>query len=332
MGVLVEILFKKNKKKLTSSIQEKVYRTLRIWTKKCWIPEIYDEIFYLLNQSTAPSNELIMKNLLSLYSSQDYTPKDQIPINKPFDFLKKRQESTIYDEYMDEQFENLSVDIYRSTLKNIPVHLYNLLFLYPLSVAVLRLLLDFTGIKNDEKLLEAIIYAFEKSRNEALKNPSKDFYSIGDNRIYILSLDSLAYIYKQNGQYKDAYLLYEKILKYDLSDRFMVKESVLICYVYLGMMDKLMSSMVNLDDESPYKKLLMLYAQIDNDQPYAQTYLLANDKHESILNAICYGYDPLSDDLSENDKFFLDDFYPLYTYNKKVMEKLKLLHVENILM
>lgn len=329
MGALVKVLFDLHDIPLKFELEEKIYRTLQIWLKRSLVDELYDEIMNIIDSLDLPTDDNIIKRLLSLYSEHNYIPKSGIPKKKAFDFLKPFQEKTLINQKLDEKLEVLSVDLYRSSLKDIPTHLYDIIHIYPLSVPAIHFLLEFTESKEEESLLEALIYAYEKTRTNDLSQIEDDFYQTGDHKIYILSLDRLAYIYKHKNQYKKAYPLYEKIIGYDRHDRFGAKESVLICYLYLNMMDKFTETLSLLEENSIYTKILNLYVLIEADQPFIHAYLDVKNKYESTLDVLC-GITPEDDLLSEPEHFFLDDFYHVLIDNHLFINKLKQVHIENI--
>lgn len=329
MGALVKVLFDLNDILLKSELEEKIFRTLHIWLKRSLVDELYDEIMNIIDSLDLPTDDNIMKRLLTLYSEHDYIPKSGIPKKKAFVYLNSLQKTTLFDEKLDEKLEVLSVDLYRSSLKDIATHLYNIIHIYPLAVPAIHFLLEFTESKEEETLLEALIYAYEKTRTSDLSLIEDDFYQTGDHKIYILSLDRLAFIYKHKNQYKIAYPLYEKIINYDKHDRFGAKESVLICYLYLNMMDKFTETLSLLEENSIYTKILNLYVLIEADQPFINSYLDVKNKYQNTLDVLC-GITPDDDLLSEPEHFFLDDFYHVLISNHGFINKLRQVHVENI--
>lgn len=329
MGALAILLYELNEITLGDAIYEKILRSLFVWTRRIQVDYIYNELVQLIDGLDLPNDDTIMLNLFNLYKEFNYTPVYEVQKQKPYAFLIKLQEKTFFDAALDERIETLAMNIYRSKLKYIPEHLYNMLHIYPLSVPTLRLLMDFVNVEEHVPILKATIYAFEKSRISMLENPSDDFYHISDNRIYIMSLDTLAYIYKQQRNYKSALPLYQKILKYDLGDHFTAKESVLICYLYSGMIDEYLLTLDTLSKDSPYRLLLELYALMEANEPYLHQYLDAKEHCTSILDIICNDYDPFDSEISQIDRLFLDDFYELFSGNKKVMSKLIDVHVRN---
>ncbi len=329
MGALVKVLFDFNDIPLKFELEEKIFRTLQIWLKRSLVDELYDEIMNIIDSLDLPTDDSIMKRLLSLYSEHNYIPKSDIPKKKAFDYLYSLQKTTLFNEKLDEKLEVLSVDLYRSSLKDIPTHLYNIIHIYPLAVPAIHFLLEFTESKDEETLLEALIYAYEKTRTSDLSRIEDDFYQTGDHKIYILSLDRLAFIYKHKNQYKKSYLLYEKIINYDKHDRFGAKESVLICYLYLNMMDKFTETLSLLEENSIYTKILNLYVLLEADQPFIHAYLDVKNKYENTLDILC-GITPEDDLLSEPEHFFLDDFYLVLIGNHGFINKLKQVHIENI--
>jgi tetratricopeptide (TPR) repeat protein len=196
-------------------------------------------------------------------------------------------------------------------------------------LATLRFIQDFVDIQNQKYIVKAIIYAFEAIYDNDMPKPSHDFCGHCLQKIYILSLDGLAYIYKQQKLFKKAIPLYKKMIHFDLEDRFRAKESILICYLYSKDIMTFEHAVDSLEDESLYKQAIILYNLIASEQPFVHQYLTLNEKYHFVLDAICYQYDLQDNNLSEMEKLFLDDFYQLFSQSKDVIEKLRKIHVDH---
>ena len=320
---LIELYYDQNGWQFNHSKKEKVYKALGMWTKKNDMPEIVE---YLYSRFDELQPDIDLLKAVDLLLDDHGLSYKALPNKKPFDFLVEGIAQTKVNTILSDTIEDLAFGIYETNLEDKASIYYNLLRLYPLSLAALRFVIDFIDERDSYTILNAIIKAFEKVNEKALLKPPKDFYKTDLNRIYIEALDMVALYHKQTGEYKKAIPLYEKIIKYDDTDRFLAKESILVCYMVLNRVDDYGRTLDALPEDSVYKVYIKLYEALIYEEPFINRYITALNLYPKTMDAICFGYDPHDLDMSMMEHYFLRDFHYQMTYKKKIIQPLIDLH------
>lgn len=252
---LIELYYEQNGWKFSHSKKEKVYRALGIWTKKNDMPEIVEYLYSRFDELQPDIDLLKAVDLLLHDHGLSYKA---LPIKNPFDFLVEGIAQTKVNTILSDTIEGLAYGVYETNLEDKASIYYNLLRLYPLSLASLWFIIDFIDERDSYIIYNAIIKAFERVNEKVLLNPPKDFYKTDLNRIYIEALDMVALYHKQTGEFKKAIPIYEKIIKYDDTDRFLAKESILLCYMVLNRVEEYEQTLEPLPEDSIYKVFIKL--------------------------------------------------------------------------
>jgi tetratricopeptide (TPR) repeat protein len=189
------------------------------------------------------------------------------------------------------------------------------------------LLSDSNVQDNHLDLLNAFVYAYEIYHKEMFNHPPKEFTKHEYNKTYILALDALGMLYKESGDFKEAIKVYEKIIRYDDEDRFGAKESILICYVLTGQMEKYDELLNSLPYDSVYYMTLMLYIKIITGDSFYKEYIDLLKRSPDLLDVLCDIKDIEDVEYDLPVHMFLADFQGFFNMTPGLLEPLKQMHL-----
>ncbi len=311
---------------------ESIWRKLRVWSRRHEIMSLrrlVDRIIFDEEPYDSSDSEVLRK-LSGVYEEYNQYPRSSDSLIRICSHLRKQLGKAPYDESENNQLEELAFQVFKSTINDPELHLMNLLRISPYLPFAISALIPHTEDEFTKmELLDNYILAFETTRKIQLDNPRKQFTHYGDNKEYILALDTLGYFHKVHGHYDKALPYYEKILKYDDEDRFGAKESILICYALTRQMETYEKAINALPEDSFYRVFLKLFEKIIMDEPWHREYLVAYKKSKKVLDIICGVLDISETDLELEEKFFLEDFHTLFKSGPGVIDSLKSMHVED---
>lgn len=273
----------------------------------------------------------VVERLLATYDAHAIKPAVRLPERSVFTFLESARRRIPYDPDIHDELLELVADMHVANVPLLPVHTYNLLHICPYMHSAMTVY-DDVPLADDDRidLLEGLIAAFVTRHPDELADPPEDFYRIGDNREYILALDTLGRLYKRQGRYEDAHRCYETVLRYDDTDRFRASESILICLLMTKRIDDFNNAVAALPDDSLYRSYLTLYRKLLEGTGFHHAYLDALAKSETVMDVLCgvRTFASVESSLFPAERFLLEDFYGPMTAEGALLVPLVSLHVE----
>ncbi len=332
MHVLVAIIF------ILMDHHDLDFNVISSWIRKYKLNQSITHINKLKNRyyyaiSDNGSDELnkkidYLEPLMNYFVKHNHSKLVMIPDKKPYQFLVKAIKKKKIDKDLVDETHEIAEVIYSSIGGANPMYFYNLLRVCPHAFLVIEMLLN-DSIERDEHidLLKAFVLAYETYHEEMFMDPPSEFTRHEYNKIYILALDSLGMIYKESGDFKEAIKVYEKIMNYDDEDRFGAKESILICYVLTGQMEKFDELLNILPNDSVYYMALTLYTKLIMGDSFYEEYIDILKRSPDLLDVLC-GLKDIDD--IENDlpvHMFLADFQGFFNMNEALLEPLRQMHL-----
>ncbi len=331
VGSLLYILFRRHNVNITEKRKEQLLKVLRVYGKRDYL----DRISYYIEReclgdymkidsidSISVVNELYRRNNIEVFKA--------IPKKNPFKFLETIFDEIEYSEEMADGFEKFALEILKDGSVNQKLELYKLVYLFPFLPFVLyEFLQGEISYKERLLLLKSIIKSYEIRYENEMNNKEFEFTVDGDNKIYILSIDSLAFFMKEEGKHKKSLELYDKALSLDPSNKYGYSEANLINYIKLGRIDIFDKELEELEEGSLYKIFLDLLNKLIKDEPFHNDYLKAYDRCETLLEAICENDFFLIDEYDHTAKLFAQDFLAFFNQDRSVIKKLKDIHQNN---
>ncbi|HBO68074.1 MAG TPA: hypothetical protein DD631_07370 [Acholeplasmataceae bacterium] len=307
--------------------KEKILRTLGNWTYRQLIEGMSQWLEVIYHQKPVEFNHIEdLQHSLDAYF-KDYPVKKEP--NKGYTWLEKSLEKATYDEEHVDRVHDLVFNI-KEAQHPLELDYFKLLLkTCPTAFLAIAFLVEVSEPKDHLILLKCYIKAFEICHQDVLSNPPKNFTHYGYNKEYILALDSIGLLYKENGNYKLAFDAYQKMIKYDDEDRFGAKESILICYVMTNQMEAYDDAIHALPVDSLYRKVLMMFHKMLMGESFYEEYLVLLKDHEDILDVIIGIKSPDSFPFDTPEGSFFYDFYQVLTYQKELLEPLLSLHKGN---
>lgn len=310
---------------------EQLFRTLRIWGIRDEINAIHRYMNQtIFNRFELVSDAELLETMIDLYYNRFQPIVKEIPNKRPYQAFLEAFDTTTYQEDDYYYFNQLCTDLFLSTLEDKLLHIYNIVLQCPYAHSGISFFMNENNTTDDQfDLLQAFIKSFEQSHEDVLYDPDVDFYTITQYKDYLMALDSLAYILKNNGHYVDAIPLYQKMLEHDTRNRFGAQEAILVCYMMTDQFDKFEAGIEQLEDESLYKTFLTLMIKVATKEPFHHEYLNAYETSKYLLDILTGVTEVNHDKLELFEKFFLEDFYEFYTYDKRLLQPLIDLHTES---
>ena len=239
------------------------------------------------------------------------------------DFIERQNHCEINKEQV-EYIEDIIWEMFHHKVHNYLEIAYKLLTICPLAHSSLTIFINVPFIKDKKPLLKAIINAFEILHKDEMSQIDSNFYEYKNFRDYILSLDSLGFIYKRHGEYDMAVHYYDIALKYDDKDVLHIKEAILFPLLATGKFDRYLTTLSTLSEFSIYKTYLNLFNAISTlDLPL--DYILYEHAYESsplLMKMICEKKD-LYNEASNKEKRFIEDFYDIWMTQEGYIEILQ---------
>jgi hypothetical protein len=276
-------------------------------------------------------NELndYLEPLMDYFVKHNHANMVMIPEKRPYQFLMKAMKKKKVDPDLIDETHEIAEIIYQSIGATNPLYFYNLLLVCPHAFLVIEMLLSDSNVQDNHlDLLNAFVYAYEIYHKEMFNHPPKEFTKHEYNKTYILALDALGMLYKESGDFKEAIKVYEKIIRYDDEDRFGAKESILICYVLTGQMEKYDELLNSLPYDSVYYMTLMLYIKIITGDSFYKEYIDVLKRSPDLLDVLCDIKDIEDIEYDLPVQMFLADFQGFFNMTPGLLEPLKQMHLK----
>lgn len=329
VGSLLFILFRVHHIDFGEKTQGEVFKALRVYGKRKSLEMLS---FYIERECLGYFSEMDSsetKNLINkIFIINNLQPFLKIPFKKPFEFLTTIYDGMVYDKKLVYQYEQMAIDILESEIEDKQLELYKICYLFPFLPFVLYEFLPGNNDKEKILILESIIKAFEIRYPQVVSNGNYDFTIDGDNKIYVLSIDSLAFYEKESKNNLRSIELYNKALILDPSDKYGYKEANLKNYIVTDQLELFDKKLNELEKDSLYRIFIKLLNKLIKEAPFHNEYLKAYEKNILLLDAICQNDKSLIDKFDHNAKLFVQDFFEYFTSNKNVLGQLRKIHLE----
>jgi tetratricopeptide (TPR) repeat protein len=326
-------------------LEEHVLRKLKVISKRVLIYNIVDHMLYELDPKNYTEKET-MEHSKELETEKILPPGDEDvlleirdevvhliinnkgeilspPDEKPFSNLQKIQEEKDIDL---ELMEQVNTVVFKAQKNNDPmtdIYAYSLLHICPYAYTTMSVLLS-SSLEEEQyiDLLKLIVQAFLLTHPDLDKEERDDFYHYDDYREYILALDSLGFIYKNNGKYEESIFYYEQILDLDKEDNLGVKEAVIFDYLMSLRYEDMEHILDELPNDSVYKTYFILFATLKEQIPFHEEYIRAFDASPLIMKFICEKDTNLYAELNQKERSFIEDFYQIYISDEVIVKPL----------
>lgn len=312
------------------------YKVIEPFVKKYQLNESMSHIQILkkryqtyLDSDDENSLMTFKKPMINYFIKHNYYHLVHVFDDKPYKFLMKVMKKKKIDRDLVDETHELVELLYKNEGKILLIDLYNILKVCPYAFMVIEMMMT-DSMETDERidLLEAFVFAYEAYHEDMFKNSPQEFTHHELNKTYILALDTLGMLYKEQGQFKKAIKVYEKIITYDDEDRFGAKESILICYVLTNQIKRFDDTLNLLAYDSVYYLVLTMYTKMILKDSFYQEYIELLKRSPDLLDVLL---DKKSLDDIEYDlpvQMFLADFCDFLKANREFLEPLKRIHLD----
>ncbi len=304
-----------------NTLKDKAFIRLNVQSSKVYIENIVDHMMYILTEEDTEDSETEEYNrsefvleeartLINAYNKRIVN----IPKKHPFKPLRELfNKSDINIELMNTVNE-IAFELVDTKHKDSLKYIYSLLRICPYAFTSMSIFLS-------EQLEEKDIISLLELMADGYRvthplTEDTDIYEFEDYKEYLMTLDSLGYLYKMMMKTDKAITNYELLLNYDQKEEFFTLENLILPYMNNGDIEKVDQIFDLLDDTSVHKTYFMLISALEAKQPFHTEYVKAFDASPNLMKMICEEDNKIYLDLNQKERMFAQDFYPLFEMSK----------------
>lgn len=323
------------------SFLEQGLKKVRVWSKfndifylmRALEQNFYNDLIGLDDESKFESEEphqmmddQVIYDLIVMFLKENGISKlEDLPKKNVFDKIRKLQTTLEFNKDLYDTVEKLVWYLGEYSLDNKHQLLYNLFLVSPFAHTAMVEFFQLEDVNERIELLITMKNAFEIIHKEDLKKEIDNFYKYENYSEYILTLESLGFLYKREGEFTEAIEIYKLALSYDKQDTLKIKQAMMLPLIGRGKFDEFISIIDCLDEDDVYRTYSLLFSELSSNENTYKYYQDAIRTSEIIMDMLCNDVDRYNE-ASEEEKRYLEDFFDVWQHQPNLLKKLITLH------